>query len=323
MHRVGPHLEQSTQPPMAEAGWRGYGNFFDEHKTELTEFFGTLGMEWDGTLGQAVEATQPWVRGGDHYTRTDMLELDDEQEAKVHGLYERMGFVNEIDLPAGEYDHMVVLGGLQFSNHRRLAHLERQLARDDIQLRGGVSLWGGVREMGDLEAKVVAEDRINAAAHDKPGAWWHGNTEAHGLRMSAQTQLGPLAVSRMDLKFALEGESMPDGPVVKNWFLDGENRSLLLLNARAVKRTGDPRHTTEECAAQWLQTVDLPEGARVGFITSNPYGRRTTTTVQRIVDKHDRSDIVLVGAGAAALPDAPRKVFDGELARNLYESQVA
>jgi hypothetical protein len=307
--------------------WRGTGNFFQRNRAELGELFRLFERPWDETLKQAVSLTQPWVRG-DHFSPEHALHLTPEQESRARGIYARMGLIHGSDLPAGRYDHVVVLGGTQRANDARLVYLRRQIARPDVEITGSVSLWGGVRTLFDMEREAIRV-QVNKLRGAYPRDPWlematstrQLDTEAEALRLAAWTRLGELSLRRVDLNIGSNTSELSGGPIVRSWTFSCGGYEMILLNTAAVVRLGAPRHTTEACARHWAQQVPLPEHARVAFVTSNPSGLRTTRVVQGTINKLKRPDVEIVGGGPGAYPDATDALFRGEIGRNLYEDQ--
>jgi hypothetical protein len=54
------------------------------------------------------------------------------------------------------------------------------------------------------------------------------------------------------------------------------------------------------------------------FVTNNPHTRRTTASVQDVVDQFGTNGPELVGCGPAAYSDASPSLFLGEVGRLLY-----
>lgn len=303
------------------------GRFFDAHKPELHELFTVLGMEadWSENLDKVVEVTQPWVKG-DHFKPEHKLALTPEQSQQARELYRQMGMVDAWPLPSGEYDQIVVLGGTQRANNVRIKFLEAALQSGDVSLaeQGSVVLWGGQRAMFDgLETPYVANSfkDIQAAGITNP---WLENysgplSETELLRLSALQHLGNFSVQKAHLRFG--NAEVP----ISRYELAGEHGThIVLLNTPAVVRpNGEPRHTTEACTEQWLEEVQPPIGAKIGFISGNPYLERTARVVQDVLTAHDRADIDLVPAGPAAYSDPDKDyLFLGEIARNIYLDQT-
>ncbi len=322
------------QPTPELKGWGGHDLFLADNEQSVFELLGAMSKPLPQNMAALVAETQPWV-GEHHDTGSNNVQLTDEQRATNRSLYEKMGLMAEMPLPAGEYDHIVVLGGLQSANNLRLDYLWRMMHEGGVSLAEGaqISLWGGVRPIIEsVEDKWVAE---NISAMDEQrretsrdpwlrrGRKESVQDEADGLRLAFHRQVGDVALHRMSLKLSETDGQVPDGPLVQDWRFTFEDNPVVLINGKAVNRggIGAARHTTESCAEQWLELYgsELPENARIAFVTSQPYGLRTTRATQNIVDKLGRPDLQLVGGGPAAHDGIRDHTFRGEVARNIYE----
>lgn len=328
--RPGIEISQSSQ---IAGGWDGHKLFLPNNSQSVQDLFAISGIPWEDDLEYIKDVSQQWVKG-DHHKPIDPLVLSVGQAEAARRLYARMNLVESVQLPADSYDGIVLLGGMQSSNDVRLDFLNNTLAREDILLRGGakIALWGGVRPTESKEQPYFARtrERLSANTH---GDRWLGSvlldstiaTEADGLRLGAHDKLGNLTLRRMYLKL---GDEASQEPLISRWdfVLNSQMADVTLLNTGAVDRPmGEPRHTTQACAEQWIRTFgnELPAGSRVGFIASQPYGFRTTRVVQSAIDALGRADIQVVGAGPGAPDWFGDHIFRGEVARSIYEDYKA
>ncbi|MEO5627511.1 MAG: hypothetical protein ABIQ89_01325 [Candidatus Saccharimonadales bacterium] len=303
-------------------------SFFDTFQPELEELFTILDSQsqWSDNLADIVEDTQPWVKG-DHFSPESPAKLDNDQSAAAKEIYTKMGLVEAVPIPEGEYDQIIVLGGMQRANELRLSFLKDALQSESVSLKadGGIILWGGRRPLNkQLEtwfvhkAKADIDDQplagtdpwFNAMRHNRPSL-----SETELMRLAGLHNLGNLSLHRAHLRFG--SATVP----ISRYELLGDHYDITLLNTPAVQRPqGEPRHTTEACAQQWLEDVPPPDNARVAFVSSNPYIRRTARVVSEVLSQNGRQDVRLVAAGPAAYPDSNKDyLFLGEIARNLYE----
>jgi hypothetical protein len=300
--------------------------FYDDHRPELTELFSILGVKEQAgeTLAGMVKVTQPWVKG-DHFTPENREQINAQTAEKARGLYTKMGLVESTPIPSGQYDQVIVLGGMQRANELRLGFLEQALRSGGINVAddGQILLWGGQRPINnELEKPYVDQAQTDIAkgdhqAQDNPWlkAFWGGQfevSETELIRLAALHNLGELSLKRLHLRLGSAAV-----PISHYEFSSG----ITLLNTPAVVRPhGESRHTTEACAQDWLEIKPPKLNAKVAFVTGNPYTRRTARVVKSVLDKNGRQDVRLVAGGPGAYPDTDKDyLFLGEIARNLYE----
>jgi hypothetical protein len=284
-------------------------------------------------LRYITDITQRWV--GEHHAVGGVdLAADQAKLERDRGIYHQLGLVDEQPLPPGEYDHLVVLGGLQTTNDIRTAFLGRMLDSGVILKPDAVvTLWGGERALIPVEgAKVQAGIDALAGRRDNSRDPWLRKVseigdvvhEAGGMRLSAHVELGGLSLHGFGLKL-LADETDNNWPLVYDWRFEASGGvPVVLLNGPSVPRNmGTARHTTESCAGQWLQLYgsELEREAKVGFISSQPYGLRTTKAAQSAISALGRPDIQLVGGGPAAHDGIKDLTFKGEIGRNIYQDQ--
>lgn len=329
-HIVPPELHQL---PEVSKGWDGHSQFYANNISNLEELFGIVDLPWEDELGYIKDMTQPWAKG-DHARPENAITLSGQQKQHTREIYSRMNLVDKVELPAGTYDGLILLGGLQSANMRCLDFLQDALHKDGVELSDGakIALWGGVREIFAEKETTFLEDSLGRLSVNRPlrDKWLQGmvenpniETETDGLRLGAYDKLGRMALHQIHLNMSpAHEEQKSNEPVVAHWDYDFNGHELVALNTGAVERPlGAARHTTEACAQQWahLYGGSLPPNARIGFIVSQPYGLRTTRVVQQVLDEYGLQGVQLVGAGPAAPPTLGDHVFRGEIARNIYE----
>lgn len=298
--------------------------FIERNHEPLKEVFELLDMDPELTtdLSAAVAATQPWVKG-DHVRPGHEISIQPPECGQMlHELYGQLGLKGEQPLPAGEYEQILVLGGMMLGMNRRLEFTNRMLktAKSD-----NIILLGGERPVyPESESDLVVEAIAAAQRRDAYDPWIrHLNVdgsdvrwETDMMRLSATNQLGRLRLHAQDHYFG-DPAGTPEVAVF-GW----RSKNIHLLHTRAVERpNGDRRHTTEACIAHWTQVLNPQPNARVGFVTANPHIERTGRVAQAALHAAGRPDITLEIGGSAAAPNGAHAIYLGEIARNLYEDQ--
>lgn len=301
--------------------------FFEQHRNELKDLFRVLGMEdkWSDNLDELVDITKPWVQG-DHFKPTLRTVLSGDAELEARSLYQAMGLIDERSLPTGHYDQVIVLGGTQRANNLRLSFLAESLQRSDINLRGSIVVWGGQRDIFPELEVALMRDSLKKTEEDvhpaRNNAWLRAlkergaepRDETELLRLAALHRLGDLSLRRLRIRLNTAD------PLISHYEFVTPDYELTLLHTPAVHRPqGEPRHTTEACAKEWLKHAPPSYQARVAFISGNPYMERTSRVVEQTIQAAGRTDISIIPVGPAAYPDAKDYLFLGEIARNLYE----
>lgn len=315
---MSPALEKDPTINRREIFLSKNSNFFENNRQSLRELFNLYDLPGASTIEEAVEFTQPWAQG-DHFLPKHQVEITDQVHAESRNLYEAMGLVQAEVPPVGTYDEIIILGALQRANNVR-TEFTAGLLHSGVFLdkNARVSLWGGGRPLMQTKEAQFTRDRIDVLqrASNLPDRLQKiANiddisrlTEADLLLLSTQTLLGSLE----------QTEKYPESTRFELY--QSGDITVELMDAPAVARPqGEPRHTTESCAEEWLKHRQPEYGSQVLFISSNPYIQRTTRTAKRAMANNGRDDIEVIPAGPAAYEDASNHVFLGEIARNLYE----
>lgn len=279
---------------------------------------GITGGKLPDSLTELVEATQPWAQG-DHFKPDDPVLLDHVREKKAWEVFDSLHMLGEVTPIAGEYDSILVLGGKQGTNRRRVGFLKRYLDDSTVRLsdKGRITLLGGNRPLADdeiVDFKYALQQKVPGdtwVEHQKESDIASSFTEALGLRAAA-LDMGDLILSQMHLRVGLVP---PSHDIISQYQFRGKY-PVDLINSNPVERSlgGDPRHTTESTIA----AVSLPEHARVLFVSSNPYIARTLMNARSVLSAK-YPDTEIVGCGPAILPNADVQLCFGEFARLVYE----
>lgn len=309
-------LASHTQKPEVSQN-----DFFTAHRRDYDELFDVLGVAKPSSLKEAVEITQPWVRGDHSRPEQTFKQFTDEEAEQLLAIYRRLDMVEERALPSGHYDDIVVLGATQVGNNRRINFLRKSIESGNVTSNRIMLLGGQRRPFEEFEKDILEE---NLAAIDKQEAadgWtqmlktrdisdlW----ETDLMRVAAITQLGTLALHQLHLRIANQ-------EAVEAYHFNWHDIPVILQHTLAVKRNGAPRHTTEACIQDWLESYTPPIGARVAFIGAQPHLDRMALSARHVLRKMDRDDIMLEVGGSSVANITPA-FYLGEIARRLYEEQ--
>ncbi len=319
--------------------------FFDSYKPELRQVFDVLGHsgDWKDTLPEMSNyMQQQWVPG-DHWNPKNQEPFSDTQVVQTRELFARMGMVGEQVPPSGEYDQIVILGAMMRANNARtefVANLMHE-GRVTIAQGGKIVFWGGPRQREKKEDEPTARllGTLGQPTHHAFQNPWlqkqlrllsESNaervleTEADEGRAVMLHHLGDMTLNRAYIPLATDISQLPEPgkyrDISRYDFTQSSGTKVEVINAQTVDRPmGDPRHTTEQCAKEWLETDPPAEHARVLFVSSNPYIRRTTLVVNKLIDQSGRNDIQLFSCGPAAYETTQPQLFMGEAGRLIYE----
>jgi hypothetical protein len=311
-------LERVHDPEVGQSQHRP--TFYESYKPQLGLLFEIFGLPQDAleTLPSTVTATQPWALK--EHTDWDERTLAPEQSSAARKLYHDFGLVDEIPLPAGDYDNIFVLGGMQQGNNRRLAFTRQSLQRGDVRTKH-LTLLSGQRPVNpSIEKGLIAENMTRLAHNGTQDPWvekiladpaglkWETNL----LRLAAADHLGPMTLKQLHLRLGNEDP-------VSRFELDWNGIPTTLVHSLAVYRPGgEPRPTTVSSLKYVLTTTPPEKGARSAFIAGNPHVERMSRDARVLLKNMQREDIELIGAGPAAIPNQDHQIYLGEVARNLY-----
>ncbi|HEY5152372.1 MAG TPA: hypothetical protein VII55_00185 [Candidatus Saccharimonadales bacterium] len=296
--------------------------FYEQNREGLDSLFSIVGLPelTNKSLPEVVAATQPWVKG-DHARPEHSFSFGVGQTAELNEIYGSLGLRDAHELPPAIYDHTIVLGGVHRGNNRRLEFLGKALTRGNIITRDIMLLGGERRVYPEVELDTIEGNLDKLASVDEPwldrarksdiSLWW----ETDLLRLAARIHLGPLTAEGHD--------HGPFNTLYRphlqqfNW----RNMPLAIMHTRAISRQGEPRHTTEACMRDWLNTAQPTDNATVAFVAANPHMTRMGRSARAVLRSAGRSDIDLVVAGPASPDYVGHNHYLGEIARHLYEDQ--
>lgn len=298
-------------------------SFFETHHGEVTAIFETLGLPNASTdsLDEAVQLTQPWVRG-DHSRPDHRFDINPEQAVALTSLYDRCGLRRAYELGEKEFDHVVVFGATHVGNNNRLKFLGRTLESGKIAAKKLVLLGGERAVYPEVEDPIIQENMAQLTKAGSKDEWVKslvsGNVslewETDLLRLAALVHLGKLTLKQTRIR--------PENGSLQALEFDLNGTPTSITHTLAVPRAnGNPRHTTEACLEDWLKTAEPQAFAKIAFIGANPHIERMAKTTRLILGRLGRLDIQAVMAGPSAHNSYGHSIFLGEIARNLYEDQ--
>jgi hypothetical protein len=306
------------------------GRFFDEHRENLDAMADILHMpsKLADSLEMAIELTQPWTRG-DHSRPEAAIALSQQQRAELQPLFAQFGLTSRQNLPKGDYAHILVPGAVQKGNNGRIGFVRDSfhagtITSNDIVLLGGQRSVFGEVETALLQADLAAikqagtvDTWVDALGGDVNKLVW----ETDFMRLAAIKHLGALPLKELRLR-TVDAVSASRGDAVQQYEFEWHDMPLRLLHTLATQRpNGKARHTTESCVKEWVGLAQPAEGARVGFVASNPHRERMAKSARRALASIGREDIQLIAAGPASASGIGDHIFLGEIARNLYEDK--
>lgn len=303
--------------------------FYMRNYVGLGEMFDIVGVPKAATqsLDAAVEHTQPWIKG-DHGLQEFEHNIDPARSAQLHELYAGFGQKDEVMLSPGRYDEILLLGGLQPGNRKRMRMLKRVLDDPEVQT-GHVTLLGGQRVVYDKEKPDLEDTLQEVKEQGNLDPWANrilsergvsGLTETDGIRLAAMEHLGDIALRNTNLRVN-ELTAGTDAELVQSYEFDVGNTAITLMHSLAVVRKGPSRHTTQSCVEDWIRFREPATNAAVGFISANPHLERTVRSARATIAEAGRPDIRIVGAGSGAIATLNHGFYLGEVARNLWEDQ--
>ncbi len=251
-----------------------------------------------------VSATQPLVRG-DHFHPETLLHLSAEDQIQALHIFENMGMTQAVYPTGGTYDRVLVLGGVHSSNLDRLKFVYEQIESNKIDLfsEQSIVLLGGTRPIQEGETSN-GESML---------------TESDSLREAAVAHFGNLILSQVHLRLGLLPKSHN---LVSKRVLRSDKEVFNVVNANAVSRPqGAPRHTTASTTLDWLTQDNIEDGARVLFVSGNPYIHRTTQDVLSVI-RHSGRSFDVESCGPAATPNLLVRRAYGELGRIIFSESV-
>jgi hypothetical protein len=292
--------------------------FMATQADNLESLFSALGRqhEWTDDLDELVDYTQiKWV-GSEHGNTADKDQFSPEQEGQALEVLASMGFKHEILPEAGNYEQIVVVGGLMRVNRQRLDFLKKQL-QSGLVNTDKVVFWAGQRPRDQREdAELRAVDLKVLSHHDwirqeavkpvQPGA---------SSRFASETDLARLAYLEQFPEASLQASDIPN---LNNYSVQNFPNFSLLDAPKVSRPQGPSRHTTASCTSQWLDLMPPQAEAKILLIAGNPHSQRSLKEVEQAAANVERSDIEFKVSGPAANPKASVQLYLGEVGRLLY-----
>jgi len=321
--------------------------FYARNREPLQELYRRLSVFWSGDLRCDASAAQRMWLGDEHG------QLAAPCDARVLEtcvpLFRQMGLIDELH-PAPEtvFDQADLLGVTFEGNIARfklLRHIESSLGC----ALGEVVCWFGQRlrdaRDGTIDRILVRLEAMDTSLLDHPwiaaqraldrkdpNPWRRPFATEYELGLAAAFCVFGSKLELVDTARCTESSrisGVPGRTITHQRFRCTSRRGdFVMLNARAEQRvldgrTVEPRHTTLSSLRERLQTVPMPMGARIAFITGNPHAERTYVEAWREITAAGRDDVSLIpiATQAARSPDLSTSCL-GEIARILHNESL-
>jgi hypothetical protein len=324
--------------------------FFETHREEIISLYSLADI--DGELPDDI--TDPmvihdyslsrWMKG-DHWNPDNKYAYSVEQSdlEEFYQILDRLQLREEIIPPAGTVIDELVIVGSTFSANFRRASLGKQLidsGQVSFRENPNISIWAGQRpsyasEEIDFDGFLGAgysdvhdvfkdeTDMANFVVHTLWGMAENGKLllpDPAGIYLPEPAVEGDMLSAQLEDIPPLSELGVRDFAQYE-YLLPRNNHTIKILNARAVeRRQGEPRHTTESSAREWLALNNIPVGYTVLEINGNPHAYRINSEIKRVFTECGRPDIKVVSAAIAARQDSPPSLYLGEIGRILFNN---
>lgn len=318
---------------------RGSGvedSFFDAYTDDLYALFVALDREheWrDNPKGMLPYTQAKWV-GVEHGASTEKDRFDHDQEAAALELMPQLDLAQEIRPEAGNYEQIILAGGMTRVLRERTEFMKCMLANDGIVSADEVVFWTGQRlrdarddaridliDMGrlaDLDAWVSGE-LAKPTEHGWQSQFATENEISRLVYVEAFGPAEPHSVTVPNRARITPIEGVPARDVTSYTFKSDSYPDVTIMNCAAVQRSaGQPRPTTESCAVEWLEDHAPGPDAQVLLIAGNPHMLRTLRMVRGTLVEGGRADLSLSVCGPAADTEASVQLYLGEIGRLIY-----
>jgi hypothetical protein len=301
-------------------------------RDELKAIFDIMQLS-PANLDEAVASTQPWARGDHSRPGFDYGDVLKENDSALRELFTGLGMQNESLLVDTEVDDVIMYGAIYAGTLRRLELLNRMVRQHGFRPKR-IILAGGERR-GFIE-KETSEylgsltvlrsgtiddpwlDQITSEMVPVDQLW-----ETELLRIAAAQQMGHMDLVDIHHRGDFDG---PPSQAIASMQFDWEGIPVYLHHTLKVPRpNGAPRHTTEECAKDYIRhylgDIEQSFGHRIALIGAQPHIHRMLLSNIRMFNDMGRGDVELLAAGSRA-EGIGVSMYLGEIARWLYEEKV-
>ena len=308
-------------------------NYLDRHRRTVAELFAALGEnppQDDGDLVKYME--RRWLRG-EHGPGEGKPNYGPEIKERAWPLLRRLGLVDRVAPPRGEYDEVLVMGAASIGLHRRLELVRISgVQAPRLTILAGQRPHGGYARDGALDELLAADGRFAAVeGWQPPGILsFQASLLPQGLNallaarilLPSETDLARLLLSKQwpgaILSEVEVDRDVPDvtnelGPrtfITETYRMDGPIPVVQLWNGHAVERRdrdGNPlpaRPTSRSTVQEWI-AARAPLPARVLAVVNQPHLSRVRQDIREELDHLQPTQTVdLDVAGCEALIDS-------------------
>lgn len=307
--------------------------FFAPYKKELQALFEVLGKqdEWSDDPRQMLSYLRSKWIGREHGNSTQKDQFSEAQRAAAMPYFEMLGLTNEDipDITNSHLDQMIIMGGLNPINYRRLS-FGLELLKSSSATADTIVFCLGERPRypGDgTNEEILGLNGHNPDGDVRENPWVKelaeqgafGNPSSYGLN---ETDMGRIAMLRLlgnDLMpYRIEKDAVnPTRQIKDYYFKTNTGQEIILINGAAVDRGNNrvQRPTSKSCSIEWLERHAPKNHAKVLYVADNPSLIRMTMDTYAVLRDHGREDIELIAAGPAPYATQSIQTYLGEIAR--------
>jgi hypothetical protein len=323
-------------------------SFFNLHKDDVIKLFRLA--DSDNELPAIIDdprvlhdyALSRWMKG-DHWNPNSRYahSVPAEDLDEFFYLVDKLQLKEEIIPPKGTaVDEVVVVGSTFSANFRRTSLAKSLIDSGRVIFKEApkICIWAGQRpsykseevdfadflSQGYKDEHEVFQDETDMARfvlHTLWGSKSNGRLllpEPVGIYLPEPSELQTFGSSKLQKKPPISKLGLRDYSQYEYYIPEG-HQTIKILNAEAVpRRQGEPRHTTESCAKEWLALNNIPNNYTILEVNGNPHAYRINAEIKRVFSDAGRPDINIIGAAISARHDSPPSLYLGEIARILY-----
>lgn len=307
--------------------------FFAPYKKELQALFEVLGKqdEWSDDPRQMLGYLRARWIGREHGNSSQKDQFSEAQRTAAMPYFEMLGLTSE-DLPDitnSHLDQMIIMGGLNPINYRRLSFGLELLRNSSATVDTIVFCLG---ERPRYPGDGSSEDILGINGHNPGGDVrenpWVKELFAQGAFADSpsynlnETDMGRITMLRLLgnslMPYRVEKDTVnPTRQVKDYYFKTSSGQEIVLVNGAAVYRGNNrvQRPTSKSCSIEWLERHAPKNHAKVLYVADNPSLIRMTMDTYSVLRDAGREDIELIPAGPAPFKTQHIHTYLGEIAR--------